>query len=86
MTAGNRLSYVPIIARKEDPRQAGPPFYVYNFVELWYTVSHTGEGGDGYSPNLERGEVTGMTFSEVILLLNLLVTVVFGVLNLTLKK
>ena len=61
-------------------------FAVYSFVELWYTESHTGEGGDGYSPNLERGEVTGMTFSEVILLLNLLVTVVFGVLNLTLKK
>jgi len=53
---------------------------------LWYTVSHTGEGGDGYSPNLERGEVTGMTAMEVYALLTLIATVVFGVLNLTLKK
>ena len=34
----------------------------------------------------KRGEVAGMTLTEVLMLLTLLSSVVFGVLNLTLKK
>ena len=44
------------------------------------------EGGSGCSPTSRRGEVAGMTAMEVYALLTLIATVVFGVLNLTLKK
>ena len=65
-------------------RQAGA-FLVYNLVELWYNILMP-EGGSGCSPTSRRGEVAGMTAMEVYALLTLIATVVFGVLNLTLKK
>ena len=65
-------------------RQAGA-FLVYNLVELWYNILMP-EGGNGCSPTSRREEVAGMTAMEVYALLTLIATVVFGVLNLTLKK
>ena len=44
------------------------------------------EGGTVIPPTSKRGEVAGMTLTEVLMLLTLLSSVVFGVLNLTLKK
>ena len=70
---------------KPTPPRQGGAFLVYNLVELWYNILMP-EGGSGCSPTSRRGEVAGMTAMEVYALLTLIATVVFGVLNLTLKK
>ena len=74
-----------IIPHSSPNRQGWGNFLVYNPVELWYNILMP-EGGSGCSPTSRRGEVAGMTAMEVYALLTLIATVVFGVLNLTLKK
>ena len=60
--------------------------WVFTIFDQHGIIGARYKGGTVIPLTSKRGEVAGMTLTEVLMLLTLLSSVVFGVLNLTLKK